>query len=188
MPAEATMHTKLRLAEVIAHAATSQKICVSVAVCDEKGRIFAFLKMDGTDVMSGHEAMRRAMTAAGAALPSELAGDQTNQATSTSMEGIGLSKQAGGLPLFSAGDVSAESAFAEEASTRLSSVQGPASIRCCNRLNIKLPVGMVDVSVTRIRAAGFVNCLRSASHLDDGRRRDSREQRNDGLRGETTVQ
>lgn len=107
MPIETTLHMRLQLAEAIAHAATSyakeQKLSVSVAVCDEQGRIFAFLKMDGTDVMSGHEAMRRAMTAAGAEVPSELAGDRRNRATCASMEGIGLSQQAGGLPLISAG-------------------------------------------------------------------------------------
>lgn len=107
MRTESTMHMRLQLAEAIAHAVTSyaeeQKLFVSVAVCDEQGRIFAFLKMDGTDVMSGHEAMRRAMMAAGAEVPSELAGEGGNRATSASMEGIGLSRQAGGLPLLSAG-------------------------------------------------------------------------------------
>lgn len=104
---ETTLRMRLRLAEAIAQAAIShaeeQKLPVSVAVCDEEGRIFAFLKMDGTDVMSGHEAMRRAMMAAGAEVPSELAGEGRNRATSASMEGIGLSRQAGGLPLISAG-------------------------------------------------------------------------------------
>lgn len=101
------MHMKLQLAQTIAHAATSRaeelEIRVCVAVCGDDGRIVAFLKMDGTDVMSGHEAMRRAMTAAAAEAPSQLAGDCKSVAASASMEGIGLSHQAGGLPLMSAG-------------------------------------------------------------------------------------
>ena len=99
------MDMGLRLAEEIAHAATAHAeaigIRVSVAVCGDDGRIVAFLKMDGTDVMSGHEAMRRAMTAAGAGVPSQLAGAGWNTATSAALEGIGLSGQAGGLPLMS---------------------------------------------------------------------------------------
>ncbi len=99
------MDMELRLAEVVAHAAITHAetigIQISVAVCNEGGRIVAFLKMDGTDVMSGHEAMRRAMTAAGAGVPSQLAGTSWNTTTSVSMEGIGLSGQTGGLPLIS---------------------------------------------------------------------------------------
>ena len=101
------MRMRLQLAEAITHAATFRAkqlgICVSVAVCGDDGRIVAFLKMDGTDVMSGHEAMRRAMTAAGAGMPSQSAADIKNTSTAASMEGIGLSRQAGGLPLISAG-------------------------------------------------------------------------------------
>ena len=99
------MDMGLRLAEAVAHAATSHAemigIRVSVAVCNDDGRIVAFLKMDGTDVMSGHEAMRRAITAAGAHMPSQLAGQGRNTSTSAAMEGIGLSGQSGGLPLMS---------------------------------------------------------------------------------------
>ncbi len=97
------MDMGLHLAEAIAHAAISHAeglgIRVAVAVCGSDGRIVVVLKMDGSDVLAGHEAMRRAMTAAGAGLPSQLAGDARNAVTSASMEGIGLSHQAGGLPL-----------------------------------------------------------------------------------------
>lgn len=99
------MDMRLRLAEAVVHAATAHAeaigIRVCVAVCDSNGRIFAFLKMDGTGAMSGHEAMRRAMAAAGAGVPSQLAGEGRNTASSASMEGIGLSAQIGGLPLLS---------------------------------------------------------------------------------------
>ena len=97
---------RLQLAETIAHAAIdhAEKIGarVCVAVCDDDGRIISFLKMDGTDVMSGHEAMRRAVTAAGAHSPSEVVGDWRNTSASVAAEGIGLSTRAGGLPLMSA--------------------------------------------------------------------------------------
>lgn len=100
------MEMNLQLAEKMAHAATlcaaALDIRVSVAICGDDGRIVAFLKMDGTDLLSGHEAMRRAMTAAGAGVASQLAGDCKGPSTSASMEGIGLSRQAGGLPLLSA--------------------------------------------------------------------------------------
>ena len=65
------MRLNLRLAEAVAQAAINHAehlcIAVSVAVCQAEGRIVAFRKMDGTDVMSGHEAMRRAITAAAGA-------------------------------------------------------------------------------------------------------------------------
>ena len=52
------MDMNLQLTENMAHAATSHAagldICVSVAVCGDDGRIVAFLKMDGTDLLSGH--------------------------------------------------------------------------------------------------------------------------------------
>lgn len=100
------MEMRLRLAEAIAQAAIfhAEKIGVRVcvAVCDDNGRIVAFMKMDGTDVMAGHEAMRRAMTAAGAHSPSEVVGDGRNTSVSVAMEGIGLSRRPGGLPLMSA--------------------------------------------------------------------------------------
>ena len=101
------MDLRLRTAEAMAHAAIfhaeSLGVGICVAVCGEGGRIVAFLKMDGTDAMSGHEAMRRAMTAAGAGVPSQFAGEGMNASTSASMEGIGLSRQAGGLPVMCAG-------------------------------------------------------------------------------------
>jgi uncharacterized protein GlcG (DUF336 family) len=102
-----TTTMKLRLAQAMAQAAIAQAqrsgIQICVAVCDENSRIFAFLKMDDTDAMAGHEAMRRAMTAAGAGAPSECAEDFHNASASAAMEGIGLSRQAGGLPLMAAG-------------------------------------------------------------------------------------
>ena len=45
--------------------------------------------------------MRRAITAAGAGVASLLAGDCKGPSTSASMEGIGLSRQAGGLRVLS---------------------------------------------------------------------------------------
>ena len=97
------MDMDLYLAEAIAHAAIVRAeevgIAMAVAVCNADGRLVVVLKMDGSYVLAGHEAMRRAMTAAGAGVPSQLARTSRNTVTSTSMEGIGLSCQAGGLPL-----------------------------------------------------------------------------------------
>ncbi len=82
----------------MAHA-KSLEIAICVAVCDPQGRLTVFFKMDGTDALSGHEAIRRAITSAGTGLASDGAAHELNRAKSTSDEGLGLSFQAGGIPL-----------------------------------------------------------------------------------------
>ena len=89
-------------------AAAERSACViSVAICNMEARIIAFLKMDGTGALSGHEAMRRAIAAAGLGRPSEMVlDDPTNRCYRVSTvenEGIGSSHQRGGLPLIHLG-------------------------------------------------------------------------------------
>lgn len=81
----------------VAHA-RSIGIKVCVAVCDGDGRLVAFSKMDGSTALDGHEAIRRAVTAAGQGRPSEdcTCGDSTS--STVALEGIGTSNQPGGLP------------------------------------------------------------------------------------------
>ena len=82
---------------------------VSVAVCNTEGRIIVFFKMDGTDAMSGHEAMRRAIGAAGSGAPGRSGRgtmeDRRSTRTSTvENEGMGCSYRPGGLSLKLAGE------------------------------------------------------------------------------------
>ena len=103
------MHLTLAMAEHVSRAAIEQagrlEASICVAVCDGQGRLTAFLKMDGSDALSGHEAIRRAMTSAGTGLPSDDALDELNRAQSASNEGLGTSFRPGGLPLISGGEV-----------------------------------------------------------------------------------
>ncbi len=91
-----------RLAEAIVLAVVARDkavgVAVSVAVCGEGGRVIAFLKMDGTDALSGYEATRCAITASGAGTPSEQATAHDGSATSTAHEGLGLSRQPRAAP------------------------------------------------------------------------------------------
>ena len=86
-------------------AADEKDATVAVAVCDEHGRLKAFLKMDGTkEVMMGHEAMRRAIHAACTGAPSDDASKPVRQAI-VEGEGIGGSTRPGGLPCLDDGEV-----------------------------------------------------------------------------------
>jgi uncharacterized protein GlcG (DUF336 family) len=81
-------------------AAETESLNISVAVCDELGRLHAFLKMDGSiDVLSGHEAMRRAIRSAVTGKPSEIGGAEKIR-SSLESEGIGGSSSLGGLPAY----------------------------------------------------------------------------------------
>ena len=76
-----------------------------MAVCDELGRLKAFLKMDGTqEVFIGHEAMRRAIHAAAIGAPSDDASKPVRFGI-VEAEGIGGSTQPGGLPCLRDGEV-----------------------------------------------------------------------------------
>lgn len=78
-------------------------LAVCVAVCDPQGRLVAFSKMDGTGALEGHEAIRRAITSAGWGVPSEEAGTGGNKASTVASEGLGESRQPGGVPLMREG-------------------------------------------------------------------------------------
>ena len=104
----ATSATRLDLAHALsiaqaAIAAARRSDClISVAVCNREGRMIAFLKMDGTDALSGHEAIRRAVASAGLGRPSEMVDhlmDGRSRVSTVENEGIGSSHQRGGLPL-----------------------------------------------------------------------------------------
>ena len=82
----------------MAHA-TSLGIAICVAVCDGQGRLTVFFKMDGTTVLAGHEAIRRALTSAGTGRPSDGAAHEFDSAQSASDEGFGTSFRPGGIPL-----------------------------------------------------------------------------------------
>jgi uncharacterized protein GlcG (DUF336 family) len=95
----------LATSQVIVAAAAVEKRSISVAVCDELGRIHAFLKMDGSDdVLSGHEAMRRAIHAASTGNASS-AGCSGKSMSSAEAEGIGGSSSPGGVPSYKLGEL-----------------------------------------------------------------------------------
>ncbi len=93
----------LSIAQAAVAAAQRSDCGISVAVCNREGRIIAFLKMDGTGALSGHEAMRRAIASAGLGRPSEMVfddpTDRCSRVSTVENEGIGSSHQRGGLPL-----------------------------------------------------------------------------------------
>ena len=97
------MPMTLAVAETISRAAINHAarhgLSICVAVCDGQGRLTTFSKMDGTSALAGHEAIRRAMTAAGTGQPSDEAAHQRNRLQATSNEGLGSSFRPGGLPL-----------------------------------------------------------------------------------------
>ena len=82
-----TLEKAVAAAQRAIEAATRNDAVVAVAVCDEFGRIKAFLKMDGTqEVFIGHEAMRRAIHAAAIGAPSD---DTSKPARQGIVEGEG---------------------------------------------------------------------------------------------------
>ena len=91
-----------RSARVAMAHAESLGIAICAAVCDAQGRLTVFFKMDGTAALTGHEAIRRAITAAGTGLPSDEAAHELNRAESASSEGLGTSFMPGGIPLIAA--------------------------------------------------------------------------------------
>ncbi len=97
------MDMSLATAERSARAALAHAgdlgITICVAICDAQGRLSVFFKMDETAALSGHEAIRRAITAAGTGLPSDEASHEPNRAMSASNEGLGTSIMPGGIPL-----------------------------------------------------------------------------------------
>ena len=100
-----TLENAVAAAERAIDAAKKKDAVVAVAVCDELGRLKAFLKMDGTqEVFIGHEAMRRAIHAAAIGAPSD---DKSKPARFgiVEAEGIGGSTEPGGLPCLRDGRV-----------------------------------------------------------------------------------
>ncbi len=107
-----TMKLDLARATSIANASLGKArelgVSVSVAVCNAEGRMIVFLKMDGTGVLTGHEAMRRAIGAVGSE-NQDARGDwkEDDRASLTSTvvnEGLGCSHRPGGLALTVAGE------------------------------------------------------------------------------------
>lgn len=91
-------------AERVAQAARSNAcehgLAAAVAVCDADGRLLVFFKLDDAGAMAGHEAIGRAIAAAGSGGPSERAKDQQlGRASTVAAEGPGFSDRPGGLPI-----------------------------------------------------------------------------------------
>lgn len=101
------MELSLRSAEGIARAAITHAsrsgILICVAVCDPNGRLITFSKMDGSSALTGHEAIRRAVTAAGSGEPSDAGLVRNSRAATVECEGTGASEQPGGLPIVKSG-------------------------------------------------------------------------------------
>ena len=100
-----TLETAVSAARCSIEAAKERDLVIAVAVCDELGRLKAFLKMDGShEVLIGHEAMRRAIHAAALGAPSN---DRSRPVRFgiVEAEGIGGSTEPGGLPCLLDGEV-----------------------------------------------------------------------------------
>ena len=107
-----TMKLNLAHATSIANAslvkARELGVSVSVAVCNAGGRMIVFFKMDGPAAHTGHEAMRRAIGAAGSenqdARGDWKEDDHASQTSTVVNEGLGCSHRPGGLALTVAGE------------------------------------------------------------------------------------
>ncbi len=99
-----SLHSARCAAQAAIDFAEAQGEAICVAVCNVGGRLVAFFKMDGTDALAGHEAIRRAISSAGTGRPSEMVATQAGSASSAALEGLGASNRPGGLPFLSNGE------------------------------------------------------------------------------------